>query len=480
MLSKSFARNLFFLFLLFAIIPAVILTLFGYYLLNETGSPTDSERIADPEELTAYFNDYLFDRLETGLDNYLASARVDSLFLDFLFKNGPGGLEILQHPDLLTPELIDDIIATATDRPRGFIESGRQYYQFTVKKLPGGETVYAGLVHDLQHKALMDMMQSDHASLSTRKTLQKKYLFFLASLFGILAVLTVVTAYVFSRKVSRNIARPMSELSEASREIATGNFKPRITPAGQEEIKTLIENFNLMASQLEEITARLAQTERVAAWRQVARRFAHELKNPLQPMLISLYRIEKQLIDTPAYDSIYEPLKAASEELKHLTGLAERFSHLAKLPPPQREEINLNALINSIADLYRDRLAGYRFEKNLPAEEIVTLTDAAYLREALHNLLQNAIDASSGGDRIILKLEREFRKTNISVTDFGEGMNDTIVRSARLPYFTTKDHGTGLGLAIVEKSVNELNGQLLIESQSGYGTTVTIVLPDRE
>ena len=79
-----------------------------------------------------------------------------------------------------------------------------------------------------------------------------------------------------------------------------------------------------------------------------------------------------------------------------------------------------------------------------------------------------------------MKLEREFKNIDISVTDFGEGMNDDTISSARLPYFTTKDRGTGLGLAIVEKSVNELDGRLLIESQSGYGTTVTIALPDRE
>jgi len=480
MISKSFAQNLFFLFLLFAIIPSIILTLFGYYLLTETSSPVENNTVTGPDEITAYYNNYLFDRIDEGIENYTVTSRVDSPFLDFLFKDGPNGLEALQHPELLTPEIINDIIETSRERPRGFIETGQQYFQFTRKILPTGETVFAGLVHDYKHKALMDMMQASHASRVASEAFQKKYIFFLTSLFAILAILTVFTAYIFSRRVSRNIAQPMNELSEASREIAGGNFKPRITPAGQAEIKTLIENFNLMAAQLEQITGRLTQTERVAAWRQVARRFAHELKNPLQPILISLYRIEKQLIDTPAYDKVYEPLKAASEELKHLTTLAERFSHLAKLPPPKLEDINLNELISSVADLYKERLANFQFEMKLPNEEIRTMTDAAYLREALHNLLQNAIDASSEGEKIILKLQREFKYINISVTDFGEGMTDRTINAARLPYFTTKDQGTGLGLAIVEKSVNELKGRLLIESQSGFGTTVIIALPDRE
>jgi len=133
-----------------------------------------------------------------------------------------------------------------------------------------------------------------------------------------------------------------------------------------------------------------------------------------------------------------------------------------------------------VADLYKERLGSFQFKMKLPEEDIQIQADAAYLREALHNLLQNAIDASTEGEKIILKLEREFKNINVSVTDFGEGMTDQTINAARLPYFTTKDQGTGLGLAIVEKSVNELKGQLFIESQSGYGTTVTIALPDRK
>jgi len=284
-------------------------------------------------------------------------------------------------------------------------------------------------------------------------------------------------AYLFSTRLAKNIARPLTELSQASIEIAEGNFNQEIKPSPDREIQTLVENFNRMAQRLEQTTSRLAQAERVAAWRQIARRFAHELRNPLQPLLISLYRIEKQLLDNEVYDRIYEPLKAASEELKHLTLLAERFSHLAKLPPPKPETTDLKKMLLSIAHLYEERLARYKFEVRLPEEDIICLVDAAYLREALHNLLQNAIDASPENERIIMSLETENDTLNLSVTDYGEGMAPQTVTAARLPYFTTREHGTGLGLAIVEKSVNELKGQLLIDSRRGRGTQVTISLP---
>jgi len=222
------------------------------------------------------------------------------------------------------------------------------------------------------------------------------------------------------------------------------------------------------------------QTERVAAWRNVARRFAHELKNPLQPVLISLYRMEKLLKDSPEYDRVKEPLRAASEELKHLITLADRFSELAKLPPPNVERINVGELLDSVAELYREQLTDYDFAFCTAGEVLFTRLDPTYFREALHNLLQNAADASEKRGRISLELSASDDRINVVVQDFGEGMTAETVASARLPYFTTKQKGSGLGLAVVEKVVTECGGQLLIDTLKGSGTTVTVSLPRRE
>lgn len=462
---------------MFAIIPAVIITLFGYFLLVESGDQAEFRENRYPEELTRYYNDLLFDDIEDGIEHYRATDRTVSPLLDFIFIESDSGLQAVKRPELLSPELTADIIKTAGVRPRGFVEKENQYYQFSMKKLATGEKIYAGLVHDHTYTDLVETLRSSHASETADRGLRQRYIIFLAMLFITVSLLMVVASYLFSNRLAKNIARPLTELSEASKEIAGGNFNQKIKPAGDREIQVLVDNFNRMAVQLEQITARLAQTQRVAAWRQVARRFAHELKNPLQPLLISLYRIEKQLLETEVYDKIYEPLKAASEELKHLTNLAERFSHLAKLPPPRMESADLKKIIRSVTRLYEARPDKIDFVVNLPDRDVIARVDAAYLREALHNLLQNAIDASDEGERIVVNLDVLDDRVNIAITDYGEGMSPQAVTSARLPYFTTKDRGTGLGLAIVEKSVNELGGQLFIESKSGYGTTVTITLP---
>jgi nitrogen fixation/metabolism regulation signal transduction histidine kinase len=315
---------------------------------------------------------------------------------------------------------------------------------------------------------------------SAERELRSKYIVFLGMLFLTVMLVAFVGAYVLSARVSSHLAEPITALSRAAAGIAAGDFQQQVSVSARDELGALVESFNRMAAQLDRITAQLTQTERVAAWRQVARRFAHELKNPLQPILVSLYRIEHQLTGTDQWEQVREPLQAAGEEVRHLTSLAERFSTLAKLPPPKLERLNLNDLVQSVFDLYAEKLRSFEPRLDLPADTTWVVTDAAYVREAVHNLLQNAIDACREGDRISVILARNETTAEVAVIDTGAGMDEKTLASARLPYFTTKAKGNGLGLAIVERSMAELGGQLRVESKPGEGTTVTLVLPLEE
>ncbi len=231
-----------------------------------------------------------------------------------------------------------------------------------------------------------------------------------------------------------------------------------------------------MTQRLETTTRRLTQSERVAAWRHVARRFAHELKNPLQPILISLYRIEQSLNESGHSEKLREALQAAAGEIKHLTALADRFSQLATLPPPRLELLDIGRTLKSLTELYSEQMASYVFEVRLPAQTVQAWADETYLRAALHNVLQNAMDASTPGGRIVLHLETDNDTVNILVRDFGKGMTPQEVAAAPMPYFTTKNKGSGLGLAIVEKVMTEMGGQMGIESEPGHGTTIRLSL----
>ncbi|MFQ6008814.1 MAG: PAS domain-containing sensor histidine kinase [Candidatus Zixiibacteriota bacterium] len=473
----SFAKKLFRLFLLFSLVPSVLLALAGYYLAVETSSLRVGESKLPAKEFTDYYNNLLFTQLERLLEKHLADSQAAAHLLDFLFTMQAGRITWHCGHGLLSQDGAKAVARSATNRTRGFIEHNGTIYQFSCRKLPGDGLLCGGVKHEDEYATLLTSLQTGYASRTSEEQLRPRYLYFLALIFVALSLGTIGFAYLFSARLSRSLTQPLTELSKASKEIAAGNFNLTVPVSGTGEIQTLIANFNRMAHQLDKTTARLAQSERVAAWRHLARRFAHELKNPLQPILVSLYRIEKSLEGSAGYEQIMEHLRAASEEIKHLTALADRFSDLAKLPPPKLEKTNMNELLASFANLYRQQLSAYDFALLLPTHEVYTNVDVTYFREALHNILLNSIDASEEGSRIVVELKPGEDTVQVIVQDSGRGMSESTVSSARMPYFTTKEKGSGLGLAIVEKTVNELGGQLIISSKEGIGTTVTISLP---
>jgi nitrogen fixation/metabolism regulation signal transduction histidine kinase len=475
-MKATFRSRIFRLLLLFAALPAVILAAIGYYLAVETPFRSGGDRQRELSTLTDYYNETLYRDIEAAMLHQSTDSTASRLLLDFVLTSSEDRLtQVARVP--LPPDAVARILEAADQRERGFLEYDHRFYQYVRRNLPPNQTVTGGIVHDSAYGALLASVQQTTTNESVKRRLQSSYVVFLGGLFVLVALVTFFAALILSRRVSRRLAEPLMALSNASIKIASGDFSQQVAVKAEGEIALLIENFNRMAANLDRTTTRLAQTERVAAWRQVARRFAHELKNPLQPILISLYRIEKQLSGTPVWEQIKEPLAAVSEEVRHLTSLADRFSALAKLPPPKLERVDLGALVASVAELYRDQLAQWQFACNLPAAALFVRVDESYLREALHNLLQNARDATPVGGRITLAAGDSGDYAQVQVEDTGAGMDADTLAAARLPYFTTKQKGTGLGLAIVEKSIAEMGGEVHIASQPGTGTRVTIQLP---
>lgn len=476
-MNSPFGKRLFRLFLLFALIPAIVFLGFGYYLAFESNAFSDDDRATPLSELNGYHTNFLFDKMRAELAAGPSPGQRPGRLLDFVLQSDGSSTPLVIAAGEISNDAAEQVVQAASLRSEGFTEFDQVYYQYvSVTDSLGNKTV-GGVVHSPAYTKLLNSLEAELASASSRRAVSSSYLVFLALLLVTVALITGVVAYFFSSRLATNLASPLADLSEASRKIATGDFEQHVKEAGIGEIKTLIESFNSMARQLRVTTSRLAQTERVAAWRNVARRFAHELKNPLQPIVVSIYRLETALKDSPQYEKLREPLQAASEELKHLTELADRFSELAKMPDPKLEPMNLNETLVSIAKLYQSTLSDYLFELVLPKEPVTLEADQTYFREAIHNLLANAADASQKGGRIILTVSTSDDNVEIALQDFGKGMSAEIASSARIPYFTTKSGGSGIGLAVVDKIISELSGSMVIDSKEGQGTTVTISLP---
>jgi len=227
----------------------------------------------------------------------------------------------------------------------------------------------------------------------------------------------------------------------------------------------------------------LAQAQRDAAWGEVARRLAHEIKNPLTPIQLSAERLQHKLLQKlPQIDA--DVLKRATgtivNQVTALKGMVDDFSQYARASRMTAEQVSLNDLVREVLVLYESM--GVPIEPRLCENLPSIAADPALLRQVLHNLIQNAIDALAGSEqpRIVVSSTLGDDGVTLSVRDNGAGIADTVIGRIFEPYVTTKPKGTGLGLAIVKKIVDEHHGHIVVENVKPHGAHVSIVLPLRE
>lgn len=224
----------------------------------------------------------------------------------------------------------------------------------------------------------------------------------------------------------------------------------------------------------------MVQAQRDAAWGEVARRLAHEIKNPLTPIQLSAERLEHKL-SSKLEQSDAEMLRRATNTIVSQVGamktMVNAFSEYARAPAAHMEEIDLNHLIKDVLGLYES--AGASLKASLDPGLPPLMGDPTLLRQVLHNLLKNAQDALDGRPEAVINISTVAKGTEIKlcVQDNGEGFAKEIMARAFEPYMTTKPHGTGLGLAIVKKIVEEHKGNIKIENSTKGGAIVTVVLP---
>ena len=276
------------------------------------------------------------------------------------------------------------------------------------------------------------------------------------------------------------ISHPVHMLADAARDVAGGNWNAHVDIRSRDEIGELAQAFNQMTRQLIEQRERLVQSERVAAWRELARRLAHELKNPLFPLQITVENMQRAKERYPEqFEEVFrEGAATLLAELANLKAIINRFSDFSKMPQPQRQLTNVNEIVRGVIKLFEAQLTAQNVTARIELDERAPATDAdpAQLHRALQNLVLNALDAMPQGGVLTVRTAYSNGVLRLEVSDTGSGL--TPEESARLftPYYTTKQHGTGLGLAIVQSVVSDHGGTISVESQPGHGATFRIEL----
>jgi two-component system nitrogen regulation sensor histidine kinase NtrY len=332
-----------------------------------------------------------------------------------------------------------------------------------------GSTPTAGWsVAPLGSGAWLAVADDRHEELATLRDLRR---FALGLLVVVLTAAVVASAWLSSR-----LTEPLAALASRAHEITAG---------GSDEVADLARAFDAMQTELRSSEAQLVQAARVAAWRDTARRLAHELKNPLFPIQISIETLKRAAertgdgeADRASFRKLFGELTdTILEEVRTLRKTVDEFSAFARMPRPQLAPVQVNEVVERVLALHESQAGAVRIERALATDLPLVHADSDLLARALGNLTRNALEAMPEGGLLRVQTRRGSRGVEIAVADSGPGLQPEQQAQLFKPYFTTRPGGTGLGLAIVQGIVSDHRGFVDVQTTPGAGSTFTIVLP---
>jgi signal transduction histidine kinase len=305
---------------------------------------------------------------------------------------------------------------------------------------------------------------------------------FVSYLIGVYVVILLGLAGL-TLLLSNTLTKPLNVLKQRIEQIRLGKKNELMQWKSNDEIGALVQAYNQMVEKLEASERKLAISEREAAWREMARQIAHEIKNPLTPMKLSIQHLLRAHQDNhPNLNMMIEKVsKTLLTEIESLTEIATAFSNFAKLQQQEPELIEVQALLKQNIALYQSH-EDIIFDIQLPETPYFIYADHSAVSRTFQNIIKNAIQAMESSDTKILSIQlyKENSQIYVSIKDTGCGIDKEHLERIFEPNFTTKSSGTGLGLAISKRAIENANGNIYVQSKVGKGTTFMVVLPEHD
>lgn len=302
----------------------------------------------------------------------------------------------------------------------------------------------------------------------------KEFLVRLGYAYFVMLLVAIAFAYFVSKYITRSLKTISDKMNETRLE--KRNKKIELGRASQ-EVSVLVESYNSMIDDLEESAVKLATSEREQAWREMAKQVAHEIKNPLTPMRLSIQSFERKFDpkDDNAEQKLQEFSKTMIQQIDTLSSIASAFSNFAKMPTSKNEMLNVVEVTNLSLEIFTEDYIHFSPKTN----EIIAKFDRTQLIRTVTNLVKNAIQAVSEVEipKINIDVFEENNQVNITVSDNGYGISEENKSKVFEPKFTTKSSGMGLGLAMVKNIVETYNGSITFTSQKNEGTTFKVSFP---
>ncbi len=289
----------------------------------------------------------------------------------------------------------------------------------------------------------------------------------------------ILAAIVFAYFISKYITKSLKTISDKMNEIRLEKRNKKIEiESSSDEIETLVNSYNSMIDELEDSAVKLATSEREQAWREMAKQVAHEIKNPLTPMRLSVQSFQRKF--NPEDENIHQKVEEYSntliQQIDTMSSIASAFSNFAKMPAQKSEVLNVVHIVKLALDIFNEHYITFYPDE----EEIIAKLDRTQLIRVVTNLVKNGIQAipeDSENPKIEVRVFSKDDTVKITVEDNGSGISEENKAKVFEPKFTTKTSGMGLGLAMVKNIVETYNGSITFTSQQGKGTTFTVAFP---
>jgi len=414
---------------------------------------------------------------ETGVNSELEKLMEDISEIhgtDVNLYDTEGNLKVTTKPLIYNKGVLSDKM-----NPDAYYSLHIQNAIQAVKKERMGQVDYISIYNPIRNTDGLVYAYLNVPSYSTQDELKQEISNFLVTLINLNAFIFLVAGAI-SLFITNRITYSFTLIGHKMREINLSKSNQQIEWNRKDEIGELVKEYNKMVIKLEESAEALAKNEREGAWRQMARQVAHEIKNPLTPMKLSIQYLQKAIDNNSpnVKEMTSNVAKTLVEQIDHLSKIASDFSQFANIGNPKKEVFDLHEMIYSLSSLY-EATDNLEFTWNPLNQRVLLFADKTQLNRLFTNLLQNAIEAASDRDRRVIlvteKLDDDF--VTISITDNGEGIPENTRSKIFTPNFTTKSSGTGLGLAMSKSIVENAEGDIWFETEEGRGTTFYVKIP---
>jgi len=460
--------------MVFATFLVVLFVTVNYFVRNYSETQKDGLRQKANEiasKLSSKVNiDAVYDKYQTGLVYDLA----EYYNTDINLYRADGTLLVSTNDRLIEESVRGRLMNPSVYRKMANLGSSTSLINESLGDLDYISSYTALLNKDLKVKGYLNLPY-----FSNRKDLYRdisEYAVTIINLFALVFAIMIVIAYL----VAQRIALPLNLIRKQLASIKIGERNQPLDWDKNDEIGLLVKEYNKMIVELENSLNLLAESERQGAWREMAKQVAHEIKNPLTPMRLSLQHLQFSLQrnDENLKDKIQKTSELLIRQIDSLSQMAEEFSSFAKMPEPKLERVNLVQVVSD-AVLLLGKESDMPIEWKFASDDVHVQADPLQLGRVFTNILKNAIQSIPEGrtGEIAAELKLKDKRVVVEFRDNGKGIPESLRDKIFSPNFSTKNSGMGLGLAISKKIVEQLGGSIAYQTKVGEGTKFTIELP---